>query len=261
MKFYYFGGNMDMIDDLVSHGFAGTLFLYNASSGDHFTEISRKINPDIDFKYMVAIRPYAMSPQYLCMINNTINTFAPDRLQINLISGYTKTAEFPYNGFVGRVNDNSSDIEKSTYLIDYLSVINEMKIKVPDFYVSTTNEHVLQAASKHNNKIIMPYSYYIKNINNVKNQKVIVSIGPILRETEEEFEELKAMGKPDDTSFYTIKHFSKILLHLKYHKIEEVLIYSWPNEEINNIMKFVKRFKEDPALYEQAIDPSENVLY
>jgi hypothetical protein len=50
-------------------------------------DISKKI------KYMVAIRPYAISPQYLVMMNHSMNDIMSNRVQFNLILGHIKEHE------------------------------------------------------------------------------------------------------------------------------------------------------------------------
>jgi hypothetical protein len=260
MKFYFFNGNANTSNNFYELGFSGFLMLYNSTSGDQFINVAKRIDPNKDFKYMVALRPYAMSPQYLCMINDTIQYFAKDKLQINLISGYTKPEEESYNAFVGDVNDNSSKIEKSKYLIKYLDVINNMKVKIPDIYVSTTNEYVMETCIKYKNKMIVPYPYYLKIKDKLKDQKVMVSVGPILRETEKELDALDKEKFGDERHFYTVKEFSKILLILRCLGIEEILIYALPDTEISYIKNFVHRFKTDPILYKQ-VTPPVDMLY
>jgi hypothetical protein len=55
--------------------------------------LARDIDLTKKIKYMIALRPYNISPQYLTMINQSINQIMPDRLQINFISGYIKPHE------------------------------------------------------------------------------------------------------------------------------------------------------------------------
>jgi alkanesulfonate monooxygenase len=122
MEFYYFGGYFDegFISRLEESGFSGVMFTYDSTQGDMFTQIARDIKHTEKIKYLVAIRPYTISPQYICMINNSINKIMPGRLQINLISGYIKDHEANFGGIIGDTNDSSSNIDKSKYIINYL---------------------------------------------------------------------------------------------------------------------------------------------
>ena len=167
MKYYYFSGGDHTANNKISileeHGFTGVLFTYNALSGDYFTLVARDIDLSQKIVYMVAIRPHTISPQYLSMISNSIHGIMPNRLQINLISGHIKKEEKNVGGVLGVITDQSTHIERSNYLIEYLQELDKMyKAKacdnMPDIFVSTTNEYVFETASSLKNKMI------IKNI-------------------------------------------------------------------------------------------------
>lgn len=251
MKIYFFGAEMHYIDTIYEHGFDGALFLFNAISGDKFVQVARMMDLELDkkynkdFKYMIALRPYAMSPQYLCMINQSIFDMTRKNLQINLISGYTKEEEKHVGGIIGSVNDLSTSIDKSNYMIEFMHAINKMNKYVPDLYISTTNEYTHNVANQYKYKTIVPYSKYISSaFENMDNKRTMISIGPILRKTEQDFEELGELSIPSDSKYFTYNEFNDFLNSLKAQGFEEVIIFSWPDQERENILSFVKQYKE-----------------
>jgi alkanesulfonate monooxygenase SsuD/methylene tetrahydromethanopterin reductase-like flavin-dependent oxidoreductase (luciferase family) len=283
MKFYYFGATFDgmppSIEDLESSNFTGMLFTYNVHQGDYFTRIARDLNPEQKIKYMVAIRPHTMSPQYLCMISNSINNMQRDRVQINLISGHLKPDESNVGGILGEVNDQSSRKDRSNYLIEYIEELDRMKsrpgVKIPDYYVSSTNIYTYEAAARLGQKIILPYSIYkqgyflntdIKSQTkpgeplDLKNRKIMVSVGPIIRDTQEqidtEFPKNKQMRTyagdiyldreraTTDTEFFTPQDFSNFIKRLEFEGIDEVILSSSTLEERLKIVQYVKRYTE-----------------
>jgi alkanesulfonate monooxygenase SsuD/methylene tetrahydromethanopterin reductase-like flavin-dependent oxidoreductase (luciferase family) len=221
MKFYYFGGvmgdpgNIKSPSNLNSHHFSGVMFTHDIPEGDMFVKTAVDIKHGEEIKYLVAIRPYTISPQYLSMINRSMDKIDRGRLQINLISGYIKDHESGVGGIVGDVNDDSSSVDRSNYMIEFLKQLNEMdqdkespgywrdpnhKNKL-DVYVSTTNEYVFKAAKKYGHKIILPYHIYVrggwsdvlKNPNKLiplelDGVEIMLAITPIIRETEEELD-------------------------------------------------------------------------
>lgn len=262
MKIYFFGGDFKIIDDIYESRFDGTLFLYNSSSSEFFTLISKhydKLKPN--FGYMVAIRPYVISPQYLAMINRSIYRDVTPNLEINLISGWTKDEEKPFNSFVGEINDQSRSIDKSNYLIKYLEAIDKLKNNsprpeedVPNIYVSTTNRFVFEAASKYGNKMILPYSRYkrgrveswpTENPTNfdLKDKKYFVSLGPIIRDTQEELNGLEPTNQRDDMVLATPKGLIDILIKIKEDGAEGVLLFAW-EEERRRLLDFIKKNKD-----------------
>jgi hypothetical protein len=248
INFYFFNSDFSLIKKLEDSHFTGVLFTYHIRSNDYFTKIARSIHLTKKIKYMVAIRPYVISPQYLCMISNSINEMSENRLQINLISGHIKKTEEGIGGIIGDVTDSSSSIDRSNYLINFIKTLQGLSIKKPDFYVSVTNDFTFAAASEYNNKMIIGYGHYKEGRYDLTNKKVMISITPILRETEEELK----TGLTDDNSNYqtdmsnfTYKEFKKIIDKIKSEQINEVILSSWNMEDTFNIIDFVKKYKEN----------------
>jgi hypothetical protein len=265
MKFYYFGGfiDKDEIDTLESSGFTGVLFTYDNQQGDLFTKIAHTIDPSQKLKYLVAMRTYAMSPQYLSMINQSFSTIGRDRLQINLIAGHTKEHEEKVGGIIGDVNDLSSKVEKSNYLIEFLHSINNITVNkniqpyVPDFYVSTTNRYVFDVAKQYNNKIIIQYKDYKKGSWTEYNEhgrsfdgeeldlttmKTMLSIGPRVRKTQEELDKVPINTKYPDTEKFTYEEFEAFVDNLEEDGIDEILMFCWPVKEKDYVIDFVKEY-------------------
>jgi hypothetical protein len=251
MKIYFFNGNFDNIDKIYDSGFDGNLFTYGAGNKDYFTFIAQnKTKLKKNFKYMVALRPYVMSPQYLFMINKTICESIGDILEINLITGWIKEEEKPFNAFLGNINDTSSSIDRSNYLIEYLEVMNNLKKRVglksryiPNIYVSITNHFVFDAASKLNYKMIIPYSYYIKNMFDIKNKSVSVSLSPIIRPTIEELSQVSITMEGQDVFTCTPEQLLEILQKIKNDNIDSVFLYSY-GVDMPYVLDFVKKYKD-----------------
>lgn len=275
MKFYYFGGvlgeeeSVKSPSNLNKHHFDGVMFTHDIPQGDIFiqTAVDLKINEKI--KYLIAIRPYTISPQYLAMINDSLNKVQKDRVQLNIISGYTKNHEDEVKGIVGSVNDQSDKVEKRKYLVEFLHSLNEMNknknLKAPlDFFVTTTNPRVLDAVNKYNNKIILPYSLYKNNIwfkkfnrpLDVNSNEIMIAITPIIRETKEELESLKNYAlRPtwqsgevskvvNDVEYFTNETFHELIKNLQENGIKYLLINAVPQAENAVIIPFIKKYVE-----------------
>jgi hypothetical protein len=280
MEFYYFGGNCsgNQISRLENSNFSGVMFTYDSTQGDMFVRIAKDIKPQEKIKYLVAIRPYSISPQYLCMINKSMNEIDLNRIQINLISGYIKDHEVNVGGIIGDTNDSSSRIERSRYMIEYVNSLNTMsgnsdKSNSLDFYVSTTNEHVFNLCKDNNNKIILPYRDYKNGAWTVINEsggqslsntlfdlngvEVMLALTPIIRETQKELDSLtdyalrpvwKKGEKPaevTDIGYFTYKQFDSFVHELEKKGIRQLLINGWPMAEREIIINFIKQYVEE----------------
>jgi alkanesulfonate monooxygenase SsuD/methylene tetrahydromethanopterin reductase-like flavin-dependent oxidoreductase (luciferase family) len=289
MNFYYFGGVMGDTDNpktpsnLNRHNFSGVMFTHDIPEGDMFVKMAQDIKGNENIKYLVAIRPYTISPQYLSMINRSMDRIDKGRLQINLISGYIKDHEDGVGGVVGDVNDTSSPIDRSNYMIEFLRVLNEMnqnkespgywsdpnhKNKL-DVYVSTTNSYVFEAVKKYGYKIILPYHIYARGSwsdtlrhrsattpLNLGNTEVMIAMTPIIRKTEEDLDLLTnyvvrpAWKKGEipsvlmDAAYFTYEQFDDFVETLEKRGINHLLINAVPSQESDIIIPFIKQYVE-----------------
>lgn len=289
MKFYYFGGVMGNTSDpktpsnLNNHHFSGVMFTHDIPEGDMFVKTAIDLKENENIKYLIAIRPYTISPQYLSMINRSIDRISKNRLQINLISGYIKEHEDGVGGIVGNVNDQSSSVDRSNYMIDFLKSLNEMNqdkespgywhnpnhINKLNVYVSTTNSYVFEAAKKYKHKIILPYHIYARGFWSdaekdtslmipleLEDTEVMIAITPIIRKTEEELDLLtnhvvrpvwKKGEIPQpvlDAAYFTHDQFDDLVKTLEKRGINHLLINSVPWKEVHVILPFIKQYVE-----------------
>jgi alkanesulfonate monooxygenase SsuD/methylene tetrahydromethanopterin reductase-like flavin-dependent oxidoreductase (luciferase family) len=288
MEFYYFGGAFDdrLIPKLEANNFSGVMFTYDSTQGDMITRMARFVNPKKRIKYLMAIRPYSISPQYLCMMNESIRHISPGRLQINFISGYIKDHEENFGGIVGTINDQSSKIDRSNYLIEYLHVLNNMEgnknsLYPLDFYVSTTNQYVLDVAQMYNNKIILPYRDYkngywttetpekkekTKKSLDLKDSRIMLALTPIIRKTQEQLDALSEYAiRPvwkkgetpsvvTDVEYFSYEQFYDFIDELEKKGISQVLVNGWPESEIEHVINFIRYYTELKGKKEK--DPS-----
>lgn len=280
MKFYYFGGTFnenDTLEDtstLDSHHFDGVMFTYDATQGDMFIRTAKDIKPNEKIKYLIAIRPYTISPQYLYAINQSMNEIQKNRLQINIIAGYIKDHESHIGGIVGDINDSSSSVERSNYTIKFIESLDEIsknksKEEQLDVYISTTNNYVFDAVKKYKNKIILPYSIYkrgfwsdwmkdpsLKIKFEREDVEIMLAMTPIIRETKEELEALaqhamKPVWKKGDVSkvvedveYFTHESFHEFVQMLEEDSINYLLINAVPRSESTKIVSFIKQYVE-----------------
>jgi hypothetical protein len=250
MEFYIFSKYISEIKELINHKYSGALLVYDTTLNDFFTQIARTINTDEQFKYMVAVRPYGISPQYLCMINDSINDIDKDRLEINLIPGWAKEDEKNPGGILGKVNDSSSKIDKFNYLTEYVDVLEEINKDTPNYYISVAHEDMVNKTLKHNSKLLINYPDYKNKTYDIENRNVMIYIWVILRETQEEIDSIRKQNSEDyykyyRTEYFTYKEFNDILAELENKGIDKILFYTyWDKDERNRINNFVKKYKE-----------------
>ena len=249
MNIYWFQRTDDfnfkiLSEELESYGFNGILFPTNAGGIDYFIHIARDIDPTKKIKYMVAIRPYTVSPQYIAKIKRSMDKISSNRILINFVTGHVGDEEKNVGGIVGNINDLSSNIERSKYMIIYLTELNKIKTKLPDFYISTTNEFIFDAAE--GNKVLIPHSWYKINRFDLNKKQSMIHVSPIIRETEEEIKKIDQTDWPQDTEFFTKNEFKRFIYDLEEQNFDGVLISnSLSKLETDNILKVMQEIKEE----------------
>lgn len=206
-------------NDLVYYGFDGVMFPYQVFRNDYFTKISKNINNSLNLNYIVAIRPYAISPQYLSMICASINEMSNNKIFINLVSGEIDEHEKEYGGIIEAVNDKSSKEDRHKYIIKYLDEINKLKYNKPDIYVSSTKKYTLDEYYSKGFKCMVPHNRV--KLENLK-QGSVLSVQPKF---------------PNNYLFDLITRCEEMGVHVLLSE-EEI------NTEKDNIFNFIKDYNE-----------------
>lgn len=266
MEYYYFmndpdlhPGRMAMLED---NGFSGVLFPYNSWSYDFFTKTARDIDVSKTIKYLIALRAYNISPQYLTMINQSMNTIMPDRLEINFVNGHIVPEEVEWGNTVikNTVHDLSSPIDRSEYLIAYLrelylkhneGVISESSMV--NSFVTVTNQIIYETAAMYNYPMIIPYTDY-KNKKwfggddwgdkvDLKNKKIMLAINPVIVKTKEELSLLKPKEPVDHIEFFTFDGFKAFINNLELNGVQYIMLnpMACPNEDETYMLEVVRQ--------------------
>lgn len=230
--------------EMEESGFFGILFPYSAFDSDYFISIAKDIEVENKIKYMIAIRPYTISAQYLLRLIRGINKISNNRILINFVSGWVYDNEKKMGGIHSSVDDLSSNIEKSNYMCDYLNIVNNMNTDEFNFYVSVTNSIVFEKTKTHN--VIVPYSWYKQKKFNLYYEKTIISLCPIIRKTEKEIIDLRDSYSLQDVEFFTEDEFILFLNEINQKNIQGLLIFEdLQNVEKENILKIIKKYKNN----------------
>lgn len=245
MKFYLFNPDFKLLSEMEEAGVVGNLFTYDTKQSDFFTKIARDIDVHKKIKYMVAIRPHVLSPEYLVKIHKSIREIAKeDRLQINLISGKINAEEQEIIRTLGKITNKSTTIERSNHLIEYVELLNQLpQREKPDYYVSVTNDFTFETASKYNNKMIVPYHQYMNNKYDVADKKIMIYLTPIIRKTQKELDSLEGyeVQNIEDVKF-THDSMTSLVDRLQSEGIKEIIFSAWNIEDIRKNLDFVKEY-------------------
>ncbi len=235
---------------LMSYRYSGMMLPYGQFMGDYLTKVARAIDDTQDFKYMIAIRPHAISPQYLSMILHSISSISKNRILINFVSGNIQEYEKKYGGIIQKPDDFSSNTERKHYLVDYIkefSNITKNKDYRPKIMVSGFSNEVSNVVNNYADCIIMNYKMFIDNrsaFDSVIKRKMM-AFSPVIRNSREELELFKnsLISPPNDIFYFTPEEFKSFLSNLESNGVTDILIsYVLEDNLYKNIYEAVSNY-------------------
>lgn len=167
------------------------LLTYHSRQTDLWVKSIRALDENHKFKYMIALRTYAITPEYFTMIWNSLNEFAKDRFMFNVVAGDLHKNEMTLDNLL-LIKDFLDDSQKRvdyTYL--WLKKVKKMlgQNNMPEVVMSGTSEKTLNYASDIADYNLCMSSEFIKNPNLFfKNKKRIVVSAVVIRDSFEEAE-------------------------------------------------------------------------
>jgi hypothetical protein len=203
MNIYWFGRHLDkdlgyMSDLLEDSGFYGWLLPYASGLADPFVRIARDLKTDQKLKYLVAVRPYTISPQYLLAISKSLDLIQEDRVRINFVTGLTEGEE-SYGGILSDINDGSSFADRKKYLCTYIEEFQKLKGDKAYTYVSGMSDEICPKMSEFGDANIVSYGRLVEGkLEGYSKDTIIFFPAPSI----EDFYE--RLGKVKDAGFNNI---------------------------------------------------------
>lgn len=179
-----------LFSDKEKFGYKSILLTWKDFNSDYFIKAAATVNPQHKIKYMIAIRPYAISPRYFAMQVAAFNEICHNRIMLNIVSGEVLEAEQEPDPCFDVEVDISTPPGRLEYVPIWLEKFidsNVLKNK-PPIVVSTKNKKLIEE-TKHNTDIILcMYDDYIDYQDQylLNYKKRMVSAQVLIRDTDEE---------------------------------------------------------------------------
>jgi len=176
---------------LDENNYHAVMLTYHPYDPDNFIKSLNILNPNHKIKYIIAIRPYALTPEYLAMMINAFEEVCPNRLMINIVGGMGPEEENVMDNLIINKEYFDNHITRRQYTREFIKKVKEI---LPsgcsvEFINSASLDYDIETSNMYADANLMFYSDFIKNYSKVKTKKNIVSIMPIIRDTHEEAKE------------------------------------------------------------------------
>jgi hypothetical protein len=167
------------------------LLTYSIFSPDFVPFLPSMIKETKKLKFMMAFRPYTISPEYTIRFFNTMKLNFGDRLTFNMVAGKMleqeeKAAIEMYNLEESLINTIDKRIEFTDQWAN--KFFNSMKSKAPISYTIANSPSTLELGNKWTDYIIFHESRLEENYAKAKNTKLVLCIDPLIRENKEDLD-------------------------------------------------------------------------
>lgn len=174
---------------LNDSGYYSVLTVYHSKLPDYWLKIANIINKEHDLKYMIAMRTYAISPEYCAMMCEAFNTIDSNRLMLNVAAGDLHKEETS----VADIIDIGSTIDtyegRAKYTDRWLNKFLNIKLlkNKPEIVVSGTSDQTIENANKYADAHLCMYSSYISGLKNkINTPRRMVCCSVVIRDSKEE---------------------------------------------------------------------------
>lgn len=218
-----------LTEELDPYGYESVLFTVHSRLGDMWTRLSSSVNKNHKFKYMIAVRPYLFSPQYLAMLIASFNQISNNRLMLNLVHGIIGPKE-TFDGIMHgeQLHDNNYRKEYAKQFMH--KFLNETNVyipyEMPEILVSGSSKESLDLAKETSDIVATFYESFMEDpekFTSRKFKKIFIFLSVLVRETDEAAEqEVANIPEENRTTDSSPIYGSKETLTKKFLELEKL---------------------------------------
>lgn len=227
------------------------LLPFHSESPDQWMQAARVLNKNHKIKYMIALRPYHVSPQYFAMLVKAFNLIDDNRLIVNILAGDVHNRSDEKNQFdvYGNTDTLLTIEQRKVFVRNFLYECKNMNLlnNMPQLVLSGLSDFTISTANIFNSTILCMYDDYFKNIDRLKEcSNKMVSVKLYIRDFAEEAEEINnhitVKRHKDFTIYGTEDYVAKKLKELINIGVTDVLVGAHHfDDKIEKIHSFVKK--------------------
>jgi hypothetical protein len=186
----------DLSSQLEAYRYDSILLTFHSESPDYLIKSAAALIPGNKLKYMIALRPYHISPQFCAMVTEGYNQIDDNRLMFNWIAGdFDSRNDEPRQLDVFCQSESINNIVKrTTFLRNFVKEYKTFDFvsTKPEMIFSGFSEYTLETAKMFNGTSLCMIDDYRKHINRfdgIKNRMVCVN--PIVLESNDDIKDYR----------------------------------------------------------------------
>ena len=186
---------------LEASGYYSVLLTYHSKNKDFLIKSFAAASKDQKLKYMLAVRTYAITPEYMTMICRSYQEEFPDKLILNVVSGDIHSDETSMDDIVWFSKYLDTPEKRLDYTKDWMVKFKNLsKYYYPEIFMAGHSQETRKIANDFNAthiSMLDMYKSYLNLPNRVINKKQMVSLSILIRDSKKEAEDFiqsNAMG-------------------------------------------------------------------
>ena len=196
----------NLIDELDSVGYYSSLFTIHSKGPDYLPKIAYSMNPKHKIKYMLAFRPYLLSPQYFKMLIKGIDEIQPDRMIVNFVHGHIANYE-NFDGIMDMNRDMFDPAIRRQYMHEFIGRLDRAHLyggfKMPECLISGGSKEAIKLAADMGFHSGNGYDSFMSEeriayYSGLEFEKIFVQVSLLIRDTDEEADQVRNTLIPED---------------------------------------------------------------
>jgi len=241
----------NIISYLDNFGYYSMLVVYHSRINDNWIKAARVVSKNQKIKFMIAMRTYAISPEYFSMMYNAFEEIVPNKLIFNIVSGDLHADENSINDVL-LINDEINTVEKRVaYTKKWMEKLKNINLieNMPEFIMAGASDETLKNASEIADCCLIMYNTFIDNPERLKNNKnIMLSMAMVIRDSKEEADIFFQTLKENEKTWTLCGTETDILEKIKYLKengITDILITRHKEDQMpEKIHNFILKINE-----------------
>jgi hypothetical protein len=232
-----------------SFGYDSCMLTYHSRENDMFIKLARAVDPDLPLKYIIAMRTYAISPEYLGLMIKGFEEIAKDKIMFNIVAGDLHANETSLKDLVDSSFLSTSQ-DRVRYTGLWLEKFTNLKIlngRLPKMFMSGTSKSTFDNCKNFNGGIMVMVDYYMENLELLsKFDTRCVSLQICIRDTDEEADWEKHENYDGDKLkwcyFYSEKTLLEKIMELKRNGVTDIMVTGLPlDPQVQRVHEFIKK--------------------
>lgn len=232
--------------ELDFYGYYSLLLTYHSKNPDLLLKSLIAAEHDVKLKYMLAIRTYAISPEYLAMITASYNEIFPNKLIFNIVSGDLHSDETTIEDIVMFKEHLDTPEKRLIYTEKWMNIFLKLckKWHTPEIIMAGHSQETKSMANKFKATHLSMLDMYLKDPKEIINKKQMVSLSIIIRDTKEEAESLLTNNSSLWTLCGTQHEVQEKIKQLEDGGVTDIII-SQANQDYNiaSVHRMVKSYE------------------